>query len=161
MGLKESRKRSSKPMGIMRCRKVRMGHSKSEVMKQESKGLVENPWAPKMKNKVIGPGKPKRVSKSPWKCKVRKWAKDAQGCKEKLVWAQAIQAHSLKVDNFYGKIILWGYPRWGNGSLLSLSPITQLNMTNWSFTSLILPLITIISSLVFAISPITCSFYLF
>ena len=35
--------------------------------------------SPKMKNKVISPRKPKRVSKSPWECKVRKWAKDAQG----------------------------------------------------------------------------------
>ena len=41
--IKEPRKRSGKPIRIMRCRKVRMGHSKSEVMKQESKGLVENP----------------------------------------------------------------------------------------------------------------------
>ena len=66
-----------------------------------------------------------------------------------------------KVDNFYGKIILWGYPRWGSGSLLGLSLVTQLYTANWSFTSFILPLIAIVSSLVFAISPITCSFYLF
>ena len=32
-----------------------------------------------MKDKVLGLGKLKRVSKSPWKCKIRKWAKDAQG----------------------------------------------------------------------------------
>ena len=57
MGLKEPRERSSKLIGIMRCRKVRMGHSKTKVMKQESKGLVE----------------------SPWECRVRKLAKDAQG----------------------------------------------------------------------------------
>ena len=56
MGLKEPRERSSKPIDIMRCRKVRTGHSKPDVMKQESKGLVENPW----------------------ECRVRKWAKDAQ-----------------------------------------------------------------------------------
>ena len=31
-----------------------------------------------MKDEVIGPGKLKRVSKSPWECKVGKWAKDAQ-----------------------------------------------------------------------------------
>jgi len=37
-----------------------------------------------MKDKVIGPGKPKGVSKSPWECRARKgpkkskWAKDAQ-----------------------------------------------------------------------------------
>ena len=33
MVLKEPRERSSKPMGIIRCRKVRMDHSKPEVMK--------------------------------------------------------------------------------------------------------------------------------
>ena len=38
-----------------------------------------SPWAPRMKDKVIRPGKPKRVSKSPWECRTRKWAKDAQG----------------------------------------------------------------------------------
>ena len=48
-----------------------MGYSKSEVMKQESKGLMEN--------EIIRPGKPKRVRKSPWECGVRKWVKDAQG----------------------------------------------------------------------------------
>ena len=42
---------------------------------------------PKDGNKIIGPGKPNEVSKSPWECKVSKrlrkpkkskWAKDAQ-----------------------------------------------------------------------------------
>ena len=79
MGLKEPRERSSKLMDIMRCRKVRMGHSKPEVMKQESKGLMESPWVPMMKDKLIRPGKPKRVGKSPWECRVIKWVKDAQG----------------------------------------------------------------------------------
>ena len=31
-----------------------------------------------MKDKVIEPGQPKRVSKSPWVYKIRKWTKDAQ-----------------------------------------------------------------------------------
>ena len=31
-----------------------------------------------MKDKVIGLGKPKRVSKSPWECRIKKWAKDVQ-----------------------------------------------------------------------------------
>ena len=31
-----------------------------------------------MKDKVIGLRKPKRVSKIPWVCRIRKWAKDAQ-----------------------------------------------------------------------------------
>ena len=43
MGLGEPREISSKPIGNMRCRKVRMSYSKAEVMKQESKGLVESP----------------------------------------------------------------------------------------------------------------------
>ena len=34
-----------------------------------------------MKDKVIGPGNPKRVSKSPCECRIRKWAKDVQGKK--------------------------------------------------------------------------------
>ena len=33
---------------------------------------------PKDKNKVIEPGKPNEVSKSPWKCRVSKRAKEAQ-----------------------------------------------------------------------------------
>ena len=40
---------------------------------------MESPWAPRMKDKVIGSGKPKRVSKSPWECRIRKWAENAQG----------------------------------------------------------------------------------
>ena len=32
-----------------------------------------------MKDKVIRSGKSKRVSKSPCKCRIRKWVKDVQG----------------------------------------------------------------------------------
>ena len=32
-----------------------------------------------MKDKVIGSGKPKGASKSPWECGIRKRAKDVQG----------------------------------------------------------------------------------
>ena len=32
-----------------------------------------------MRNKKIGSGKPKGVSKSPWVCRIRKRVKDAQG----------------------------------------------------------------------------------
>ena len=48
---------------------------------------MEDPLAPRMKYKVIGPGKPKRVSKGPWESRIgkrprkpkeSKWAKDAQ-----------------------------------------------------------------------------------
>ena len=54
---------------------------------KESKGLMENPSTPRMRYKVIGPGKPKRVSKGPWESRIEKgpkkpkeskWAKDAQ-----------------------------------------------------------------------------------
>ena len=31
-----------------------------------------------MKDMVIGPRKPKRVNKSPWECRIRKWAKNTQ-----------------------------------------------------------------------------------
>ena len=40
---------------------------------------MASPWAPKMKDKVIRPEKPKGVSKSPWERKIRKRAKEAQG----------------------------------------------------------------------------------
>ena len=33
---------------------------------KESEWLMESPWTPKMKDKVIGLGKPKEVSKNPW-----------------------------------------------------------------------------------------------
>ena len=48
---------------------------------------MEDPSALRMKYKIIGPRKPKRVSKGPWESKIRKgprkpkeskWAKDAQ-----------------------------------------------------------------------------------
>ena len=56
-------------------------------MSKESKGLMEDPLAPRMKYKVIGSGKPKRVSKGSWESRIGKgprkpeeikWAKDAQ-----------------------------------------------------------------------------------
>ena len=48
---------------------------------------MEDPSAPRMRFEVIGPRKPKRVSKGPWESKIgigpkkpkeSKWAKDAQ-----------------------------------------------------------------------------------
>ena len=47
---------------------------------------MEDPSAPRMRYKIIGPRKPKRVSKSPWESRIEKgprkpkegkWAKDA------------------------------------------------------------------------------------
>ena len=48
---------------------------------------MDDPSAPRMKYKVIRPGKPKRVSKGPWESRIgngrrkpkeSRWAKDAQ-----------------------------------------------------------------------------------
>ena len=39
---------------------------------KERKGLMEEPSVPRMKYKVIGPGKPKRVSKGPWEAGLEK-----------------------------------------------------------------------------------------
>ena len=45
-----------------------------------------------MKGKVIGPGRPKRVGKNLWECKVKKMAKEAkekqmgQGCPKENKW---------------------------------------------------------------------------
>ena len=36
---------------------------------------MEDPSAPMMKYKVIGLGKPKRVSKGPWESRIGKWPK--------------------------------------------------------------------------------------
>ena len=33
---------------------------------KESKGSMTSPWTPRMRNNVIGPGKPKEFSKIPW-----------------------------------------------------------------------------------------------
>ena len=50
--------------------------------------------SPKMKDTVIGLGKPKKISKSPWECKIRKWVEDAQGkqmgrgCSRRKKWAK-------------------------------------------------------------------------
>ena len=40
-------------------------------MNQVSKGLMGSPSTRKVKNVVIGPGKPKRLSKSPWEYIIR------------------------------------------------------------------------------------------
>ena len=52
--------------------------AQSNVSK-ESKGLMASPWAPRIRDNVIGPEKPKEPSKSPWECKVKKRAKEAEG----------------------------------------------------------------------------------
>ena len=40
-------------------------------MNQVSKGLMGSPSTPKVKDVVIGSGKPTRLSKNPWECRIR------------------------------------------------------------------------------------------
>ena len=77
-GPKEARReRSSKLIGSAWCSKVRMGHSKPETMQAKKvRGWWRAHEPPRMKDKVIGPGKLKGVSKSLWECIIRK----GQGC---------------------------------------------------------------------------------
>ena len=58
------KERRSKPMGSMYKSKNRSQQAQSNASK-ESKGLMEDPSVPRMRYKVIGPGKSKRVSKGP------------------------------------------------------------------------------------------------
>ena len=80
MGLKEPRKRkTNKPWAVY---DVEIENGPQQVQSNESKenkGLMSSPWAPRMKDNVIGPGKPKELTKSPWECKVKKRAKEAEG----------------------------------------------------------------------------------
>ena len=58
------KERKSKHIGIMQKSENEPQQTQSNVSK-ESKGLMEDPSAPRMMYKVIRPGKPKRVSKGP------------------------------------------------------------------------------------------------
>ena len=80
------KKKRSKPMGNMQKSKNGLQQAQSNVSK-ESNGLMEDPSAPRMKYKVIGPEKLKKVSKGPQESRIgkgpskpkeSKWAKDAQ-----------------------------------------------------------------------------------
>ena len=53
-------------------------------MNQVSKGLMGFPSTPKVKDVVIGPGKPTRLSKNPWECRIRM----GQGCSRRKKWAK-------------------------------------------------------------------------
>ena len=48
---------------------------------------MEDPSVLRMKYKVIGPGKPKRVSKSPWESRIGKWLRKPKEVK----WAKNAQ----------------------------------------------------------------------
>ena len=67
MILKELGKREKANHGqyMMWKSKNRPGQAQSNESK-ESKGLMASPLTPRMRNNVIGPGKPKEFSKSSW-----------------------------------------------------------------------------------------------
>ena len=78
--------RGSKPIGSMQKSENRPHQAQSNVSK-ESKKLMEDPLDPRMKYKVIGPRKPKRVSKGPWESKIGKWPRKSKESK----WAKDAQ----------------------------------------------------------------------
>ena len=80
MGLKEPGKREKANHRQYMMWKSRNGprHAQNNESK-ESKGLMGSPWAPQMRDYVIGSGKPKEFSKRSWECKVKKRAREAQG----------------------------------------------------------------------------------
>ena len=55
----------------MRQKASKNGLKRPKAMNQVSKGLMGSLSTPKVKDVVIGPGKPKRLSKNPWECKIR------------------------------------------------------------------------------------------
>ena len=84
--LEKPRERSSKPMGIIWDKASKNGLKRPKAMNQVSKGLMGFPSTLKVKDVIIGSGKPKRLNKSPWECIIRmcwgcprrkKWAKEA------------------------------------------------------------------------------------
>ena len=67
---------------------------------------MEDSSAPRMKYKVIRPGKPKRVSKVPWEIRIgkgprkpkeNKWAKDAQEGNETLEPANNVRKDPMNI----------------------------------------------------------------
>ena len=80
------KERGSKPMGSMQKSENGPQQAQSNTSK-ESKGLMEDPSAPRMKYKVIGLRKPKRVSKGPWESWIRKWPRKPKEIK----WAKDAQ----------------------------------------------------------------------
>ena len=80
MGLKEPEKREKANHGQYMMWKSENGPQQTQSNEsKESKGLMASPRTPRMRNNVIGPGKPKEFNKSPWRCEVRKRAEEAQG----------------------------------------------------------------------------------
>ena len=80
MSLKEPKKREKANHGQYMMWKSENGpwQAQSNEIK-ESKGLMASLWTPRMRDIVIGPGKPKEFSKNPWECEVKKRAEEAQG----------------------------------------------------------------------------------
>ena len=79
MGLKEPGMREKANHGqYMMWKSENESRQTQSNESKESKGLMTSPWTPKMRNNVIGPGKPKEFNKSPWECKVKKRVEEAQ-----------------------------------------------------------------------------------
>ena len=67
MGLKEPKKREKANHGQYMIWKSENEPRQAQNNKtKESKGSMASPWIPRMRNNVIGPGKPKEFSKSSW-----------------------------------------------------------------------------------------------
>ena len=80
MGLKESGKREKANHGqYMMWKSENEPRQAQSNESKKSKELIANPWTPRMRDNVIGPRKPKEFSKSPWECRVKKRAEEAQG----------------------------------------------------------------------------------
>ena len=80
MSLKEPEKREKVNHGQYMMWKSENGLRQAQSNEsKESKGLIASLGTPRMRNNVIGLGKPKEFSKNPWYCKVRKMAEETQG----------------------------------------------------------------------------------
>ena len=80
MGLKGPGKREKVNHGQYMMWKSENGPRQAQSNKsKESEGLMASLWAPRMRDNVIGSGKPKEFSKSPCECKVKKMVEEAQG----------------------------------------------------------------------------------
>ena len=67
MGSKEPEKREKVNHGqYMMCKSENGSRQAQSNESKENKRSMASPWTPRMRNNVIGPGKPKEFSKSPW-----------------------------------------------------------------------------------------------
>ena len=85
MGLKELEKREKANHGQYMMWKSENGSRQAQS--NESKRIMVSPWVSRMRDDVIGSGKPKEFSKNPWEYKVKKRAGKAQGKPKESKWA--------------------------------------------------------------------------